>query len=94
MDTEGMKPHPIFEGGLALVNDEILKALYQTRTTPTGTSVGWDFAFADMEEDDEREQAWAFSLGFADATEYHAETNWCDREGLMVDWYEREDLRP
>jgi hypothetical protein len=99
MDTEGMKPHPIFEG-LDILREELRGvvsldyALKHERRSPTGPSVGWDFAFADMEDDDEREQAFAFSVGFADASEYHAETNWCDRVGLMVDWYEREDLRP
>lgn len=59
-----------------------------------GSAVGWDRAFLEMEEDDEREQAFAVTLGFKDASEYHTETNWCDRMGLSVDWYESEDLRP
>lgn len=58
------------------------------RTMPSTRTPGWYRAFEEMEDDDEREQAFAFSLGFRDAGEYHAETDWCDRVGLMVDWYE------
>jgi hypothetical protein len=99
MDTEGMQPHPIFEA-LKVVSDSLSQSVYAhsfgqlVHHDPTGPSVGWDRAFEDLEDDDRAEQAWAFSLGFVDASEYHAATRWCDRTMLMIDWYEREDLRP
>jgi hypothetical protein len=100
MDTEGMQPHPIFDA-LDLLNDEVLRAYKESglheelnmafarRHQPR--TVGWDHAFADMEEDNDREQAFAVNLGFQNASDYHAETDWCDRTDMMA---YREDLEP
>jgi hypothetical protein len=93
MDTEGMTPHPVFTyyDSLRLVSDEINKAVYGAHTVPTGPSVGWQLAFAEMDDDDAREQAWATGLGFRDADHYHLMTQEMDH---WVDMEEQEDLRP
>jgi hypothetical protein len=82
-------------------HDRLNRGLHQARVEAVARrhgidTVGWDYAFAELEADDAKETAFARSLGFDSASEFHKMTAYFDKydqhpDDLEVEW---EDLRP